>query len=202
MSDSNPQPVAATNPTSAPPQAAPEQKAEPKTFTQRFQEMERSVMQLQFVLQYYNNIIQNSLQQMKLLNNDISSIKETVNAMLKLGDAGLPQNSVNTVNKMTEVSAENHKKAVLSEVTAGRLKEIETVTSNTTIVSFSSDDVVFGYNLVSAFQDEDVKAKAIGAKVGDKVGPYTLLGIYEEVATQPTGASDEQAPQEQNQAQQ
>jgi hypothetical protein len=174
---------------------SPAPQPEAKTFTQRFQEMEKSVQQLQFVVQYYNQIFQGSMEQMQLLNSDISSLKETLNAMLKLGDAGVTLNSVNTVNKMTEVSAENHKKAVAAQVKAGKLKEVEAVAGLTTIVSFSSEDIVFGYNLVSAFQDEDVKSKIIGAKVGDKVGPYSILGIYEEVQTV-VGANNEQEPQE------
>lgn len=196
MSDSNVQtqtPTAAPNPQPAAPEA--------KTFTQRFQEMERMTQQNSFVLNFHNQIVQNLMQMVQSQNNDIVSLKETINAMLKLGDQSSEINSVNTVNKMTEVQAENHKKALQGEVEKGTIKAIDAVVGDDSIVSFSSADIVFGYNLVSAFQDENLKKQMVGAKVGDKVGEYTLSGIYEQVSTKPQGEVDEQASQESTTAQ-
>jgi hypothetical protein len=193
MSDNN-QATQLNQSAQAPAQKAAAPAQEPKTFTQRFQEMEQALQQSTFVVNFHNNVIQQLLQELQKTKADLTAAKEAISAMLHLGNEGKQINLANTVEKITFLQAESHKNTLATEVREGRLKEVEAVSGENCIVSFSSDDIVFGYNLVAAFKEEEVKSKIVGAKVGDKVGAYTVLGIYEEVVPQ-SGATDGQQAQ-------
>lgn len=188
MSDSN-QPAPNTVANSAPPQ--------PKSFTQRFQEMEQLLQKLQYVVQFHSSVVQTFVEEIKSQSDNIDAVRETINAMIKLSDEGKFVTTANIVNKITEIQADTYRKALDKELADGKIKATDQVSSGDTIISFSTGDIVFGYNAVSAFADEETKKNLLaGAKVGDQVGIVKVLGLFEVVTAPPPGEPNgQQAPE-------
>ena len=198
MSDSNTVPQAATpNPTApaapiaAQPQAptpapvapAPAAAETPKTFTQRFQEIEKSTYQMQYVLQFHSQIMQNLVKELTEAKETLKAVREVSGAMMKLAADGKPATQDNIALKIAEMQAENFKQIIANDLKENRIKPIEAVKDNRDLIVFSTTDVLYGYQLLETFKEE--KAELMGKKVGDKVGNVTIVGLYEEVVAAP-----------------
>ena len=195
MSDNNQvqeaAPVAAN-----PPQAAAVPPA-PKTFTQRFQEIERTVYQMQYVLQFHSQILQNMLSDIKELKEGVGAIKEVTNPNMKLAAEQVWGTQDAIAAKVTQLQAEAYRKVVEQDLADNKIRSIDALKDPRDLVVFTTPDVLYGYQLLETFKDEQVRSDLMGKKVGDKVGDMTLLGIFEEVvavpAAEPThGVNDAQ----------
>lgn len=160
-------------------QPVQDQSQEPKTFIQRFQELESSAAQLTEIFKLHSNIFQTLIQEVAGLREQNVSLRNIMNAALKLGDESKVINTANVVAKYTETQAEMFKKNIEDAVKSGALKVIEEVKSAEHIVAFASDEVLYGYSKVSEFVEEKVKEAMKSAKVGDVIEGLKVLGVYE-----------------------
>lgn len=193
----NPPTTGAANPAAAPsPAAAPAAPQAPKTFTQRFQEIERSVYQMQYVLQFHSQILQNMLQDIKETKEGMVAVKEVINANMKLAADQQWGTQDNIALKVTQLQADAYKQVVEADLAANRIRVIDALKDGKDLVVYSTPDTLYGYQLLETFKDEQVRKDLMGKKAGDKVGEMTVIGVYEEVpaAVPPTtpGASDAQ----------
>lgn len=173
--------------------ATPEAAPQPKSFTQRFQEMEQLLSQMQYVVQFHSNVIETFVSEFKRQSDTVSAIKETVNGILKLADEGSSLSTTALVNKITQLQAESYRGVIEKDLAEGKIGLIDQAANESTIVAFSTADIVYGYKPVGAFTDETVKAGLLaGAKTGDQIGDITVLGLYEIIPTAPIGEPSEQ----------
>lgn len=160
-------------------QPVKDQSQEPKTFIQRFQELEANAAQLTEIFKLHSNIFQTLIQEVAGLREQNVSLRNIMNAALKLGDESKVINTANVVAKYTETQAEMFKKNLEDAVKSGALKVVEEVKDAEHIVSFASNDVLFGYSKVSEFVEEKVREAMKSAKVGDVIEGLKVLGVYE-----------------------
>lgn len=195
-------PVAdAAQPAANPPAAAP---PVPKTFTQRFQEMEKAVFQQQYVIQFHSNVMKDLIKELQEAKEAVDGVRKVLSATMKLAEEGTVATQVAIADKITQLQAEGYKATVDKDLKENRIRVIDAIKDNRDLVVFQSLEVLYGYNLVEQFPDENVRKEMMGKKVGDTVGGMTILGLYEEVpapAAQPT-TGDANAPQAQDPAQQ
>ena len=153
----------------------------PKTFVERFQEIEDMVNQLKQVFEFHNQILQTFVKEIAALREGTVSIREVVNAMLKLADEDKVLNTLNTATKITETKAEAFKKHLEDSVKNGTMKVVDEVSKLDHIVSFSTEDILFGFSKILEFTDEKIKESLMKAKAGDVVEGLKILNVYEEV---------------------
>ena len=201
----NPPANGAANPAAGAPAPAAALPQQPQTFTQRFQEIERTVYQMQYVLQFHSQIIQNMVEEIKVAKKDLDAVKEVTNANMKLAEGQEWGTSENIATKVTQLQAEAYKKVVDTDLAEGRIRTIDALKDARDLVVFSTPDVLYGYQLLETFKDEQVRRDLMGKKAGDTVGEMTILGVYEEVPAAVTpitpGESDAQTQDPANQPQ-
>lgn len=200
MSDSNQQ-----DPNQATPKAPEQAPAAPvqekaKTFTERFQEVEKAVFQMQYVLQFHGQVVQSIMQEIQGVKENIKALKEVTAANMKLAEEGKTGTQKNLAEKITQMNADAYKQLIEKDLAEGRIRPVDTVSNDKNLVVFSDPDVMYGFQLLETFKDEEVKKGLLGKKVSEKVGELTILGIYEEVTQPSPGVPD--GPQENQPAQQ
>jgi hypothetical protein len=151
---------------------------EPKTFMQRFLEIEQIVVSHDERLADANNAFTLAA---KLLESTLTHVKELsdqLHAVYILSEEGAKISRTAVVDKMRDLEVAKMKSLIEKDVKDGILKPIESITSPDDIVVFSSNELAYGHYAVSQFKSEELKQELMGKKVGDQTKDITIEGIY------------------------
>ena len=162
-----------------------------KTATERLEVLENTVNSIIQAIQPLANMAQDLMalrEATKLLNNKLDAVVKSINAGTALTDENLGQ-------LMTENNAKELQDKVTKMVTDGLLAATDTVSKDSFVVISEADETGKVVNprmqfLLSALQNEEIKAKLEGATVGanipvgDKGASLNVLEAYNIVVPQ------------------
>ncbi len=162
-----------------------------KTATERLEILENTVNSIIQAIQPLANMAQDLMairEATKLLNNKLDAVVKSINAGTALTDENLGQ-------LMTENNAKELQDKVTKMVTDGLLAATDTIGKDSFVVISESDETGKVVNprmqfLLSALQNEEIKAKLEGATVGtnipvgDKGASLNVLEAYNIVVPQ------------------
>lgn len=173
-----------------------------KTATERLEVLENTANSIIQAIQPLANMAQDLMalrEALKLLNNKLDAVVKSVNAGTALTDENLNQ-------IMTDNNAKELQEKVAKMVSDGLLASAESVGKDSFVVINEADGTGKVVNprmqfLLSALQNEEIRAKLEGSKVGDNIsvgdkgGSLNVLETYSIVIPQaPAAASDSAAP--------
>jgi regulator of replication initiation timing len=172
-----------------------------KTATERLEILENTVNSIIQAVQPLANMAQDLMglrEAVKLLNNKLDAVVKSVNAGTALTDENLSQ-------IMTENNAKELQDKVAKMVNDGLLASADTIGKESFVVINEQDSTGKVVNprmqfLLSALQNEEIRSKLEGAKVGtnipvgDKGGSLNVLEAYNIVVPQQAEASSESTP--------
>jgi regulator of replication initiation timing len=168
-----------------------------KTATERLEVLENTANSIIQAIQPVANMAQDLMslrEAVKLLNNKLDSVVKAINAGTALTDENL--NAI-----MTDNNAKELQDKVTKMVSDGLLVTTDTITKDSFVVINEQDGTGKIVNprmqfLLSALNNEEVRAKLDGAKVGDNIalgdkgGSLNVLEAYSIAAQQPAPAAD------------
>lgn len=171
-----------------------------KTATERLEILENTVNSIIQVIQPIQNMAQDLMglrEAVKLLNNKLDAVVKCVNTGTQLTDENIGQ-------FMTENNAKELQDKVTKMVADGLLAATDTVGKDSFVVINEQDGTGKVVNprmqfLLSALQNEEIRASLDGAKVGtniavgDKGGSLNVLEAYN-IVTPQAPAAETQAP--------
>ena len=176
-------------------QEATVQVQKPKTYTERFTEMEDVVGRLIYVSNFHTKTLAEMVQRMDAVSQTLENIRNTVNAMIHLSEAKQPITFDGIVSKILQLQTEASKKSLQEDLAKGLIVATDVVKDDNTIVAFSSSpDIEYGLSAIASFPEE-IRKQLVGKKVGDLVNNVTILEIYEQNLT----STQETQTNEQNQ---
>lgn len=172
-----------------------------KTATERLEILENTVNSIIQAIQPLANMAQDLMglrEAVKLLNNKLDAVVKSINAGTALTDENLSQ-------LMTENNANELQEKVTKMVGDGLLAATDTIGKESFVVINEQDSDGKIVNprmqfLLSALQNEEIRGKLEGAKVGtnipvgDKGGSLNVLEAYNIVVPQQAEATAEAAP--------
>ena len=172
-----------------------------KTATERLEVLENTVNSIIQAIQPLANMAQDLMalrEATKLLNNKLDAVVKSINAGTALTDENLGQ-------LMTENNAKELQDKVTKMVTDGLLAATDTVSKDSFVVISEADETGKIVNprmqfLLSALQNEEIKAKLEGATVGanipvgDKGASLNVLEAYNIVVPQAQATEATDAP--------
>lgn len=172
-----------------------------KTATERLEVLENTVNSIIQAIQPLANMAQDLMalrEAVKLLNNKLDAVVKSINAGTALTDENLGQ-------LMTENNAKELQDKVTKMVTDGLLAATDTVSKDSFVVISEADETGKIVNprmqfLLSALQNEEIKAKLEGATVGanipvgDKGASLNVLEAYNIVVPQAQATEATDAP--------
>lgn len=162
-----------------------------KTATERLEVLENTVNSIIQAIQPLANMAQDLMalrEAVKLLNNKLDAVVKSINAGTALTDENLGQ-------IMTENNAKELQDKVTKMITDGLLAATDTISKDSFVVISEADETGKVVNprmqfLLSALQNEEIKAKLEGATVGanipvgDKGASLNVLEAYNIVVPQ------------------
>jgi hypothetical protein len=171
-----------------------------KTATERLEVLENTVNSIIQAIQPLANMAQDLMalrEAVKLLNNKLDAVVKSINAGTALTDENLGQ-------LMTENNAKELQDKVTKMVTDGLLAATDTISKDSFVVISETDETGKVVNprmqfLLSALQNEEIKAKLEGAMVGanipvgDKGASLNVLEAYNIVVPQAQAPEADQA---------
>lgn len=154
----------------------------PRSYTERFMDLEETVNKLIYTSNFHTNTImdmverfESVMEQLKILN----TVRNTLTAMLKLSEEGIPATLDNVAKKVMKLQAEDQRNRIKDDVDAKVLLPIDAIKDDNTVIAFESlPELEYSHGTLSSFKGE-TKDGLVGKKVGDVVGNVTILGIYE-----------------------
>lgn len=188
MSDSNlePQPKAEAKP------------AAPRSYTERFLDMENAVNKLIYASNFHTNTLVDVMERMESFLTQVKmldTVRNTLAAIMKLSERGEPFTLDNVARQVAKLQAESERNRIQSEVDNKALLPIEEVKENSVIAFESLPEIEYGHGTLNSFEGE-TKTGLLGKKVGDVVGNVKILGVYEINESATEGQSNEPSGQE------
>jgi hypothetical protein len=161
----------------------------PLTFTERFQQIEKTVGYLAYQNEMLQRALEGILASAELQSQDMDTLRYTSKALIDLSVEKKAITMDAVVERITVYQSEAIQKRLENDLKEGFLKETETPETEQDIISFKTPDIVFGVNSLSLYKE---KAKEFfGKKKGDVVEGIEILGIYR--SDVPKGMNNEQA---------
>lgn len=193
-----------TTPTGTAPKApvqAAQAPAKPKSYTERFIDMENTVLKMAYAINFQAQTIKDLLSRLEEMGAELermNMVRKSVNAIMKLSEEGKMNFSLEAVaEKVEQLETQAAKDQLEKDLAEGSVTKIEAITNDLSLFEFESTvDKAYGIASVGTL-DAELKKELIGKKAGDTVKNLRVVAVYQyNLETKAQEGTDGQASKE------
>lgn len=152
----------------------------PTTFTERFLDLERRLGNAEKAVSSLEQNLNSLMPILSHLTLNTRLINEQLQAIYDLSDLGQPLTRSSVIKMANQKRVEQVRALIDADLAAGLIKAIDEVKTADDIIVYNSEDVLLAFQTAQAFEQQSIKIEDIlGKKVGDTIGKYTIVEIYE-----------------------
>lgn len=174
---------------------APAPAAAPKSYTERFIDMENTIQRMAYVINFHAKTIEGLLTQINEMGEELerqNMVRKSVNAIMKLSEEGQTVFSLEKVaEKVGELENKAAKDQLAQDLKDGVVKPADTIENDLTVFEFESlPEGNYGLASVGMLNAE-VRKELLGKKAGDTVKNLKITAIYAYVGEKQPEAAPE-----------
>lgn len=160
-------------------QAVPEKA---KTFTERFLEMEKRLIELENVVQGFEQNLNSLMPILSHITMTNRLLNEQLQAMYDLAELKKPLTRSEVIKMANQKRVDQVRSMIDTDLREGLIKPIETVGKADDIIVYKAKDVLLAFQTAQAFESQGISlSNLIGKKAGDFINDIEIVEIYEVV---------------------
>lgn len=158
-------------------------KPTPKSYTERFADMEVAIARMSYVVNFHTNAMADMMTRMEEMLTTLNTLRNSQAATMKLAEEGVTATFENVTNKILKLQAQAHKESIEKDLADGVIVKSDEVRTGSSIIAYESlPEIEYGQGILAMFPKED-QPLLLGKREGDTVNSMKILGVYEQAPT-------------------